>query len=490
MFGTLRYDPQRNGSEFTERPNGSLLGDAGAHVPQHSACDKCRFKKLRCSGQKSGCDRCRATATSCVYSETVDGKGTRRRKRPDTRLQEKGLSSQSGAAPPTQLGSTNVFAPQSTEAAVGQQIGTPPRQENNPFQHEQGRDPAEDDMLGGLGSPVPSFEEDCIISDQMLRDIMPDYGSHGVGNYNTTTPDYTFHTDSNANDSFPFGSPILDSNSASSDHTQGRPTLSTKAILTPMTRPHSVLPSPSSTAYPMAHADKLHLQQPTHRDNVGICTPPLTYGNRAAQITQNAESMIPSSYHAHSSCQCLQTLVLLLEETEYRSNAIDSAILDSALAYHKEALHRCNTMLRCLICTARSENMMLLAVVCEKLVAMCDRIASRFLQHTWQPHVCFGSKHGIEERSSRKGDECRRKVFFGNYEIDQREEWEHLIRVLIFLQLKRLGSLMAKIKMVTSLELRGAQHTVLLTAERKIRDTAAKLQRTEVQGRMGSTDPS
>lgn len=248
-----------------------------------------------------------------------------------------------------------------------------------------------------------------------------------------------------------------------------------------MSRPQSVLPSPTLTAYPLAHADKLSLLQPTHRDNVGLCTPPLTYGKQAAQTTQGTENMTPVSYSSHSSCQCLQTIVLLLEETEYRSNTIDPVILDSALAYHKEAVNRCNTMLRCLLCTARSENMMLLAVVCEKLVGMCERIASKYLQHTWQAH---------QETSSRGQAEYRQKVFFGNYAINLPEEWEHLIGLLIFLQLKSLGSLLAKMKMVASSELRGSQHTVLLAAERRVRDTAVKLRRTERRGRTGSTNPS
>lgn len=45
MFGTLRYDSHNNNTEFEERATGVLLNDIG-HLPQHSACDKCRAKKV------------------------------------------------------------------------------------------------------------------------------------------------------------------------------------------------------------------------------------------------------------------------------------------------------------------------------------------------------------------------------------------------------------------------------------------------------------
>lgn len=240
MFGTLRCDTQRNGSEFTERPNGSLLGDSGVHVPQRSACDKCRSKKvrlpvrrqllrfmanhceqLRCSGQKSGCDRCKATATSCVYTETVDGRVSKRRKRPDARVLENVATSQPRPAPSPQLNSTSVPTAQPTKAAGWQQMGTPPSQENDPSQHHQDSDPAVSDLLEGLGSPMSSFEEDYMISDQMLRDILPDCGSQRMESYNMTTPDYTFHTGADMDGYFHFGPTTMDRNSVSSDHTQG-----------------------------------------------------------------------------------------------------------------------------------------------------------------------------------------------------------------------------------------------------------------------------
>lgn len=35
---------------------------------RHSACDECRKRKLKCSGDAFGCDRCQREGLSCMYS--------------------------------------------------------------------------------------------------------------------------------------------------------------------------------------------------------------------------------------------------------------------------------------------------------------------------------------------------------------------------------------------------------------------------------------
>ncbi|KAI9750434.1 MAG: hypothetical protein M4579_006473 [Chaenotheca gracillima] len=43
--------------------------DASYAVKKHSACDECRSRKLKCSGEPSGCSRCVKDALPCRYSE-------------------------------------------------------------------------------------------------------------------------------------------------------------------------------------------------------------------------------------------------------------------------------------------------------------------------------------------------------------------------------------------------------------------------------------
>lgn len=171
----------------------------------------------------------------------------------------------------------------------------------------------------------------------------------------------------------------------------------------------------------------------------------------------------------------MQTIAFLLEQLENKSSSIESTALDSALASHKEALNHCNAMLRCAKCTARSENMMLLAFVCEKLVTLCEKVLGNY---TGQPRPGdeFLKRQGDGMASEGGGTGCCAKVLFGEYGVDLPLEWDCLIRVLIILQLKSLGNLLARIKMMASSAVRGAQLSVLLAAKRRVRNVVALFQ--------------
>lgn len=207
MFGTLRYEPQRSGTEFVQGANAAHFHDVGGFVSQHSACDTCRSKKvkslarcalhaipggyfwlwtdlflqLRCSGQKPGCDRCKSTSSPCIYSEVVDGRGTRRRKRPEAH--STGQTNPSSTRPSTRAQEASTARGEQGVKASAEQSSArkTTRQENDVS------DPiivsTDDNMFDRMQSPMRSFEEDSVISDQMLRDIMPDYDSEGV-NFN------------------------------------------------------------------------------------------------------------------------------------------------------------------------------------------------------------------------------------------------------------------------------------------------------------------
>lgn len=179
--------------------------------------------------------------------------------------------------------------------------------------------------------------------------------------------------------------------------------------------------------------------------------------------------------HSPTSDQCLQTMVFLLEELENKSSSIESTALDSGLASHKEALNHCNAMLRCAQCTTRSENMMLLAFVCEKLVTLCEKVVGKY---KGQPHPGhdFLRRQGDGMTSKGGSSGCSAAVVFGDYGVDLPLEWDCVIRVLIILQLKSLGNLLARMKMMASSTVRGAQLSVLLAAERRVGNVVALFQ--------------
>jgi hypothetical protein len=76
-----------------------------------------------------------------------------------------------------------------------------------------------------------------------------------------------------------------------------------------------------------------------------------------------------------SQCQCLRRIVILVDEIVSIVDRDGLQSLDSALAAQKEALGCGARMLECLDCTRRVENMIILALMVDKLVRMCTHVS-------------------------------------------------------------------------------------------------------------------
>ncbi|KAI3320943.1 hypothetical protein HD806DRAFT_504056 [Xylariaceae sp. AK1471] len=65
MFGTIRYNNVTQGHEHVQ-----LTGPSGVEARGYTmrACDPCRSRKLKCSGEKDGCERCKTTLLTCTYA--------------------------------------------------------------------------------------------------------------------------------------------------------------------------------------------------------------------------------------------------------------------------------------------------------------------------------------------------------------------------------------------------------------------------------------
>lgn len=235
---------------------------------------------------------------------------------------------------------------------------------------------------------------------------------------------------------------------------------SSKSISLPTS--HSVLPSPTMT---LAKVPSMSSGAETR------------YASTPMPSSRDFDST-SSSHSSPSPCDCLQTSVFLLEELEKKTSSTEPNVLDSVLAHHKDALNHCNTMLCCPRCTIRSENMMLLAVFCEKMVGLCEKVIYTYLRHV---HIM-----SRRDRISEEIMKSRQKLFIGDYEVDVPHEWECLMRMLIILQLRSLRSLVIRMKMIASSASRSAQLSVLHITERKIGDLMLKFRRPELGGRPGA----
>ena len=157
----------------------------------------------------------------------------------------------------------------------------------------------------------------------------------------------------------------------------------------------------------------------------------MNWGSSLSEARSRSESTAPGTI-SQSTCNCPKRIIFLIDELESRlaSDAVQELDdLDSALASHKEALGYGKDLLSCRLCSARHENKILLSLLANKLVMLCDRIVSTYLNamRSWD-------------------DSCQYKTFFGEYEVDSAKEWDILLKNLIVLQLSALYSFVRDIR--------------------------------------------
>ncbi|KAM7203156.1 hypothetical protein V8F20_004098 [Naviculisporaceae sp. PSN 640] len=232
---------------------------------------------------------------------------------------------------------------------------------------------------------------------------------------------------------------------------------------------------------------------------------------------------MPKSASSTSSCNCLPTIVMMLEELDALLSpqslgnlslaVITNATLDDTLASLKTAIAHAAQILRCTRCHARGEHMALLTRVCEMLVRLCERIVLSYLQQPSAstsattslptpplsvslhrnslsvsgtspntPTTTDSHSHGIMmsppgnnnvngNGNNNNNNNNTQTVFFGRYKTDA-SEWECLMRVLISMQLKSLSSLLAGVRRSAS----STQLSRLQSAEAQVRTLASQLQ--------------
>ncbi|PKY07674.1 hypothetical protein P168DRAFT_99664 [Aspergillus campestris IBT 28561] len=122
MFGTIRYNKDTKDYEhfnLSTQPPGQ---DARGYTLV--ACDRCRTRKLKCTGEEGGCGRCRAASTVCKYTMNTPNRAQRARSSerrssisPETSMLNMGhtnhpaprLRSNSPKQPSTNTASTGVY---------------------------------------------------------------------------------------------------------------------------------------------------------------------------------------------------------------------------------------------------------------------------------------------------------------------------------------------------------------------------------------------
>lgn len=212
----------------------------------------------------------------------------------------------------------------------------------------------------------------------------------------------------------------------------------------------------------------------------------LEIGSNTTRTSLDTPILIPRAFSSQSpsgrSCQCLVAVIFAVEEFEANCNSGNRAALDSVVAYQKEAIKCCRSMLKCSSCMGKRENLVLLVFIAEKMIAACEWIV--VLYRTKDRNTRAGSvssslpdclptnrplhRDNVEDHNfatsasslsktehtncdstmstSRGKSSDWRELLFGDYEISSPLEWDHLVRVLIILQLRAMMEWLADMK--------------------------------------------
>ncbi|KAK8062277.1 hypothetical protein PG997_014374 [Apiospora hydei] len=95
MFGALRYNSVTKDVEHVELERADGFEARGY---SRTACNECRLRKLKCSGDRNGCKRCRAICITCAYQPSSDNKSTFKVSRPSPSADNVDMATRSNAA--------------------------------------------------------------------------------------------------------------------------------------------------------------------------------------------------------------------------------------------------------------------------------------------------------------------------------------------------------------------------------------------------------
>ena len=321
------------------------------------------------------------------------------------------------------------------------------------------------DFFKPIGSPFENFDDDFTMTDPLLRDILPGYICQSPDDQwnEMTLPNTTDIGDS-------YFSNSIHNEPASTDLALSPcpifPEFGTDSYLTPpLTSLQSCVDTTASE--PATPCQSLSVSMlPRVQDDQKIA---LEHGSKT----------LPSSDDSPARCQCLRLIGVLLEDLERKNHLDDPAALDSILAWQKRALAHCSTVLSCSTCVARSEYILLLGLITERLATLCESTVCLYSKEVLRRSNFRISSNG--KHHSRTSSEEFSTVFLGRYEIDSSEEWSSLIRVVIVLQLRSLRSLLRGMKKAATAGTNATQLPMVQATERRVDGLIQELRQPEPQ---------
>ncbi|KAL8638652.1 MAG: hypothetical protein Q9228_004215 [Teloschistes exilis] len=487
MFSTLRYTADSTKEAICIEQASNPPGQS--HGQQHSACNHCRAKKLKCIGEnnssgdrkKNGtCDRCRSKGIECVFPEPSPAKGSKRRrssqssketqKSRGTSYSSSGSVSTAASTPPP-MDKTGALTIKSNPVDLSAASGSVPMDLN----FDLGANNEFMDLLDMAHPELGTDENRAQYDFSSLKPLPDDF----LG----------FDFDSDAADRWPTLTTDVDSsydflNNNSDDISMLTSTVSPMHL----SSPDSPIPMQQLLADPMApfRPNAAPINSPastTTSATTPTSSAPTTTksklsassafpGSIVAQRNRESANVIHHTASGVSSCRCMSTALDILEVLEIKNSKMSYEAIDGILSFKKRALNQCNVMLECQGCNSHSQFMMLLVVICDKMVASFERL-SLSCREVHQQIAEVGDMKKAEGFTIVDG----KSLFVGEYEVDLDEERCYLVRQLVMLQLRNLATFELRLKGIANGWSWDAHKTMLATIDKRLQDTAANIRR-------------
>ncbi|KUI72653.1 hypothetical protein VM1G_08242 [Cytospora mali] len=375
MFGTFRYNDSMNEAEYVElSPNSGV--DARGYTLV--ACNLCRARKLKCSGDRNGCDRCLASSSNCTYPPSRDGYwagrstgASKQRRRQSIPASSSSTNDNDQALSTAQRGRPNG----PSRGTNGRRHGPEPRDfetgEGRQHQRANGRNrdrPQTPPSATSVSAPGGSSSR-----------LTPTTDAPPSTSWSSDLFDFNDFTDTNG-DSPNFMAQLeglggLDRTNSIADSSLVNAIFNmTPEPLPPLTQPPD-LPAPSiRSASVSVPEDPLGLTSQKSRPRPPQASPPPRTSSTGGDGTGGC-----------SSCKCLPDLAGILERLgryrlgEGKPKAANN--LDCLLFCLGTGVSTCKKVLSCARCDACQEHSILIATIAQQLTHVCNDLCACILVH-------------------------------------------------------------------------------------------------------------
>ncbi|KAI0506899.1 hypothetical protein F5B22DRAFT_659817 [Xylaria bambusicola] len=376
------------------------------------ACNSCRVKKLRCSGQKTGCFRCQTLSQECIYAQNATRGSARARKSKESA--SKGNSRRPSATPSLVSSASTPKNEVKTASPRQEPLTSTSSAQSSELHWAPPRPGSGQGNTNSLGVDMMPFES----QDYLQMQGMSTTQTSGIEPYQSS--DAWF---------FSWPDPAKESHFATAK-TPWEETVLPLSIQTfggwePGVHGYDEMPITPTTRNPISESTMPDLQ-----------TSPLSMPLQMVAVQHGQDERDWLHSQTREPCQCLQRVVFLLEELDSESLGTNIKELGPWLSRHKEALRCSEALLTCSLCQAKPEHMTILTFLTDRLIAMCDNVVSAYLQ----------TMEGDANNTGMAYRDAAWLVLVGNFEIDSPQEWSALVRTMLIMQLRGLDSFMVRFK--------------------------------------------